>query len=462
MNIIAYFIKNNKDQENIINNFFKENKISNLLKASNFNKEKGLSSTLVFKIIFVLVFTNKNLFRFLETEQKIIGVSKDVVYRFLNSASHNWAKFLILLSSNVIKNKVFPLSSKDRVNVLIVDDSTYEKNSSKKVELLARVKDHTVNKYLKGFKLLSLGWSDGNTFIPVGFNLLSSGKKSNRLCPVNDNVDKRTNGYKARKIAIMKKTEVMIDLVKKAVSAKIPAKYVLFDSWFTYPSIIGKITSLNIDVIAMVKKMPNVFYEYNGANLNLQQLYKAVKKKRGKAKIISSVIVKAKADDGKYIDLKIVFVRNRNKKREWLAIITSDINLTDEEIVRIYGKRWDIEVFFKMTKSHLKLAKEFQSRSYDALVAHTTIVFVRYIMLALQKRKTEDPRTIGGLFYECSDELEDIKFTEVITMIMDILISAVKDLFFATKEQIQKLITYFLDSLPNIFKRSGCFLCCES
>ena len=46
------------------------------------------------------------------------------------------------------------------------------------------------------------------------------------------------------------------------------------------------------------------------------------------------------------------------------------IELADEEIVRIYGKRWDIEVFFKMTKSYLSLAKEFQGRSYDMMFAH--------------------------------------------------------------------------------------------
>jgi len=34
-----------------------------------------------------------------------------------------------------------------------------------------------------------------------------------------------------------------------------------------------------------------------------------------------------------------------------------------------------------MIKSYLKLAKEFQGRSFDMLVAHTTIVFLRYIMI---------------------------------------------------------------------------------
>ena len=46
------------------------------------------------------------------------------------------------------------------------------------------------------------------------------------------------------------------------------------------------------------------------------------------------------------IPTHIVFVRNRNsnKKREWLDILTTDINNSEEEVIRIYGLRWDIGV----------------------------------------------------------------------------------------------------------------------
>lgn len=41
-------------------------------------------------------------------------------------------------------------------------------------------------------------------------------------------------------------------------------------------------------------------------------------------------------------------------------------------------------------------AKEFQGRSYNMMIAHTTIVFMRYAMLALESRNATDDRTIGG------------------------------------------------------------------
>ena len=157
----------------------------------------------------------------------------------------------------------------------------------------------------------------------------------------------------------------MIKLLEQAKKYQIPAKYVLFDSWFTFPSVISKVVALKFDVIAMVKKMSKTYYNFQGKLMNLENIYATLSKKRGKAKILASTIVTITTENNETISLKIVFVRNRNKKKEWLALLTSDTTLSDEEVVRIYGKRWDIEVFFKICKSYLNLGKEFQGRSYD-------------------------------------------------------------------------------------------------
>lgn len=64
------------------------------------------------------------------------------------------------------------------------------------VTLLARVWDHAEHKYVHGFRMLTLGWSDGNTFLPVFFSLLSSENERNRLCGIDPWLDKRTTGSK--------------------------------------------------------------------------------------------------------------------------------------------------------------------------------------------------------------------------------------------------------------------------
>ena len=109
---------------------------------------------------------------------------------------------------------------------------------------------------------------------------------------------------------------------------------------------------------------------------------------------------------------------NLIRKKDWLAILSTNKELSDEDIVRIYGKRWDIEVFFKMAKQHLKLTKEIQCRDFDALIAHTTIVFMRYMFLSYQSRMQTDRRTFGDLFYACCDEVKDISFIESLHRIL--------------------------------------------
>jgi hypothetical protein len=64
---------------------------------------------------------------------------------------------LLILSSTIIKETIEPLSSRNWKNVLILDDSLYSRNRSKAVELLARVRDHVENKYVRGFRMLILG-----------------------------------------------------------------------------------------------------------------------------------------------------------------------------------------------------------------------------------------------------------------------------------------------------------------
>jgi hypothetical protein len=134
------------------------------------------------------------------------------------------------------------------------------------------------------------------------------------------------------------------------------------------------------------------------------------------------------------INVKVVFVQNRNKKSEWLAILSTDCTLSEQEIIRIYGILWDIEVFFKTTKSLLRLQKEFQGISYDLLISHTTIVFSRYIVLSWQNRCNTDQRTLGGIFYELCDEINDLDWAVALQQLIELLEDTLKK----TNKKIQK------------------------
>lgn len=449
---------------NNIDHFFKKYKVSSLLKQSNFNKSKGISCTKIIKYIFIMVFSGKNLYRILESKHNFLPFSKDVVYRFLKNVSFNWEKFLMLLSSNIIKSSLYPLTSKDRTNVLIVDDTYYNRNRSKKVELLSKVRDHTDGKFKKGFRLLTLAWSDGNTFIPVGFNLLSSQNQRTRYNEINPTIDKRTNGYKRRNRSMQNTNDAMIELLEKAKEYSLPAKYVLFDSWFSYPKVLSRVRELEYHVISMARPMYKIYYKYKGKSMNLNTLYKTIKKAKTskKEEVIASIKTCMVHNTLGEIPIKLVFLHAENCNHEWVTLISTDLELSDEEIIKTYGKRWDIEVFFKMNKSYLNLAKEFQCQSYDSMVAHTTIVFLRYIYLALELRKEKDPKTLGELFYLLCDDLDDISFITAFKLIIESLKVLLKDVLYIAEEKIDELMSQFISSLPLFIKDRKIFFSCES
>ena len=76
--------------------------------------------------------------------------------------------------------------------------------------------------------------------------------------------------------------------------------------------------------------------------------------------------------DRDIIPAKVVYVRNRNKRKEYLYLISTDVNLDENEIIQIYGKRWDIEVFFKVCKSYLNLSRECNYGCTSCIVENKT------------------------------------------------------------------------------------------
>jgi hypothetical protein len=169
-------LSQNQNPENqlssTINTFFRTFAIGGILKKVGAYKTKGTPAVTVLQKLFALVFFHKSLFMDINTSDNPT-IAKDTFYRFLDSCHINWSRFSILLAARII-SKIEHLTDEKRADVFIVDDTPFERNRSKKVELLCRVYDHSKKLFITGFRLLTLGWSDGNTFIPVDSHLLSS------------------------------------------------------------------------------------------------------------------------------------------------------------------------------------------------------------------------------------------------------------------------------------------------
>lgn len=451
-------IYQNTETENTQNEFsnaIRELQLGRLLRKANITKNCGIPAYEVFQFLLLLVFQGKNLFRFLNSKHKDKAVSKNNYYRFLNETSYNWKNFLLFLAVKV--TAAFDrLTRPERVKVLVLDDSVIKRNRSKKVELLARVYDHVEHKFQKGFTLLTLGWSDGYSFVPAGFNMLSSAKKSNRYQEMSDGIERRSNGYRARKESLMAKTDAAILMVDRALNAGIRADYVLMDTWFTTEPLIMSVLARGLDVIGMVKQLKQR-YNYKGRAYTLPELQKFIRFD-GAGNIFGSLCVTTKNG----IPVKIVFVRNRNKKSECLYLLSTDCCLSDAEIVRIYGNRWGIECFFKASKSFMKLGTEFQCRSFDAMVSHTTIVFARYILLEWIRRNRNDQKTYGELFFMFCDDIQDMDLTTALQGLLSLFVDIASMVSADITEILKSKVNDWMATQPIFIQAMFGNLCWES
>ncbi|WP_375700516.1 transposase, partial [Lactobacillus delbrueckii] len=180
----------------------------------------------------------------------------------------------------------------------------------------------------KGFRMMTMGWTDGSSFVPIASSLLSS-KNDQNVIGTTKKIDKRTIASKRRIMAKSKGTDVVIQLLDQALKAGLTAKYVMFDTWFSNPHQIVQISQRGLNVIAMVKKSSKITYEFEGKRMNVKQIFNACKKRRGRSRYLLSVPVKVgdPAKDGAQIDARIVCVRNRSNRKDWIALICTDMTI---------------------------------------------------------------------------------------------------------------------------------------
>lgn len=445
-----------QDATNEVGYFLHRFQVSKILKQCNGYKQKGFPVIQLFAYLVTLMFQPLSTYMAMRVGAYKEPFSKNTIRRFCNNTSINWHKFLRLLSQKLVAEFMRPATSEKREEFFIFDDTPFHK-SGKKTELVSKYFNHVNMKYEFGYRILTLLWTDGYSNVPVDFAPLSSSNEKLIVAKAKP-FDGRTLAGRIRKQSCMKAPELILMMLSQAVSAGHKAKYVLFDSWFSTPKGIMDIKhNFDMDVIAMVKKSSKVYYEYNGEQHDVKEIFSRCKKRRGRSKYLLSIEVNLlQKKNGKILErmpVKIVYVRNKAKKKDWIAIISTDTDLSEEEIIKRYGYRWNIEVYYKTCKQYLKYTKECQSTSFDSLTAHLAIANVRYMMLSMFQRENTDHRSLGELFYLYVQEVAEITFDHSMKLIMIALLSTVRDFFALSEEQMSAFVQQFISSLPNYLRK---------
>jgi len=441
--------------------FFKRFKINKILRRFYAVKQKGVSVYAAFLFLIGLVFSGKNLYGVIKTEPERIDFEKDVVYRLLGDSRIYWEQILAHTAYAVIAE----LKQAARVGITkeaaqtryleanVVDDTPIYRNRSKKVELLSRFFDHSTNRYYKGFDLLGLGWTDGQTYIPVMAQMVASGNNDNLLEGSHIKEDRRTLATRRRVNARKDKNTLTLQMLQAINGTPAQSQYVLFDSWFESPLSLTSIKNIGYDVVARAKNNENYRYLYKGEMRSISRIYQMNKKRRGKSRYLLSVDIHVRHEDfDGEVDAKLVFVRDRANRKKWICFVSTDVSLTETEILDLYELRWKIEGFFKVIKTFLHIETEFQTRSFDAITAHASIVMIRYIILALKNREAGDGSTVHGVFFALCHVLDSITFKNLFSEISGTIIAGLIEIFHAVPDKVTSFFEFFMANLPDNIK----------
>lgn len=432
-------LSSENDPKFVISKFLRLIGLASLSRKVNFKRKSSITLIEIISWLMAAHFDRRSMHR----AQASPRFSTRTVRNVLNDGRINWQKLLCLIASQLI-HILAPFIDRRRRLALIIDDTLMNRQYSSKTELLARTFDHDRQQYCLGYRGLTLGWSDGNTFLPVNFALMSTQKTRNLLGRPAQITDQRKIAGQRRCQAQKPMNQVALELINQAIRLGVKASYVLFDSWYSSPKMFWQLQAMKLHGIGMIKKSSKIYYRYRGRHLSIKGLYQrlaASKMKRRNHYLYSSVVIAH--FNGHDFPLKVVFVSKRGSKGNYLVLATTQLGLRPEEIIQLYGRRWQIETYFKAAKQYLMLNRS-QIQNYDGQCGYVAVTAITYDLLSWQERLTKDDRTIGGLFYIMNEALPDIKFMDALVY----LISTLSCLRMEISDQINQLLKHFMAQLP--------------
>jgi len=376
-----------------------------ILAKSNFTKKEGVEVHMVVLHFVYMLVMNKKIFTFMK--QSNDSFKKDIYYRLLANSSYNW-RSLLSLSSLKILSLLHKIQDSQAIKVFILDD-TIEGKVGKNVEgSCDSLYSNKEKRKIRGINVVSLNFSDGFSNFMLDFAIATNKYARVAIGDFTNKIDHRTNAHKRRLETMKGKSQIAIDMIKRAVSSGIYADYLLVDSWYSKPSFIKEMNELGLRVISRMANNTRI-WNFIGKEKTLEAIYnrfkeiKNVKSDTYGKKIrfgYFSVIVEHKTAGR----LKIVFIKTKEKL---IPIVSTDLDISDEEIIEIYKRRWDIEQGYKELREHFGFGRE-ENRIYEALIARITLSFFTYNIVSYINRISNEPKTIGGLFKDLECELHTL------------------------------------------------------
>lgn len=438
---------NEKTNEGVLH-FFSAFKIKRLLGSFNAYKSKGFDVSVLLLSLLIFRLRGENISRMQNRARNFLeNIDDNTFYRLMNNQWMDWRKLLLGFAKQFarqVKAKGDPVSE---TTCFVLDDTDIEK-TGKTIEFIGRVFNHVTKLYPLGFKMLLLGFWDGKTLIATDFSLHRERgqkgtyglSKKELKSQFRKKRESKSPGQKRAMELDMKKGEVAVSMIRRAVKNGFIANYVLMDSWFVNHYMIKSIRSIKKGAMHLLGmcKIDQRKYLIGNKEMNAHQLIVKNQRKNSKysrkhkSTYISMVV------DYKGEKVRLFFLRYNNAKN-WTLLLTTDLTLSFVRAIELYQIRWTIEVLNKECKQYLQLGAS-QNTDFDGQIADATIVLVTHTILSLQKRFS-CYETMGELFRETQEKMLELTLWErLIKVFFQMLVLMTAILSIDIEEMMEKLM----------------------
>ena len=96
------------------------------------------------------------------------------------------------------------------------------------------------------------------------------------------------------------------------------------------------------------------------------------------------------------------------------------------------------------------------------MVSHTTIVFVRYILLEWIRRNENDAHSYGELFFLLCDDVQDMELTDALQSLMTLFVDMASGFSAAVTELIKSQVSNWIATQARFIRDMFSNLCWES
>lgn len=256
--------------------------------------------------------------------------------------------------------------------VLIMDDSIEEKPYTDENDMGCWHYDHSKDRLRKGINFLTALYSSQGVSVPVGFHLVAKTEKY---------TDPKTQQEKRR--SPVSKNEVCRELIKQAVTNRLPFRFVLFDVWFaSAETMVFLKQQLHRDLICPLKTTRKV------------ALSKA-DKQQGRYTRVDTLELAAQATREVYregVDFPLVLVKqvftNADGSVGIRYLVSSDTTLSFDDLTTTSHKRWQVECYHKSLKQNVSLAKS-PTQTETTQTNHFFAALCGFLKLERLKGKTK-------------------------------------------------------------------------